>query len=49
MLVYVIISLNISIQTFSEKYNTKKKRGKGALFGGGRFLEKIGEMEVDLG
>ena len=49
MLYYFIILLNIFVQIFSEKYNTKKKRGKGALFGGGRFLEKIGELEIDLG
>ena len=30
-----IILLNISVQIFSEKCNTKKKRG-GALFGKGR-------------
>ena len=49
MLYHFIILLNIFVLISSEKYNTKKKRGKGAPFGGGRFLEKIGEMEVDLG
>ena len=32
---YVIISLNISVQTFSEKYNTKKKRWRGTNWRGG--------------
>ena len=40
VLFHIIILLNISIQISSEKYNTKIKK-RGALSGGGRFLEKI--------